>query len=80
MWGFFTPEQLTGLRQGVPEDPAEIRSKKRMEEIGQGECNDCNQDIVFNNLLMVWESEALIEYCPEAKLHKHKPKIRSEKP
>lgn len=76
-WNF--SEALAKVVPPSTEDVAEAKAKReaeiKVEEAGEGICSYCKQEIIKNEQLAVWESEFLIGYCPEARDHKHKPKI-----
>lgn len=82
MWGF-TPETWDRIQQRLPisvdpealaEATARREAENKIEESGEGECSYCKEDIVKNERGF-WESEFLIEYCIDARDHRHKPKI-----
>ena len=79
LWGF--PEQLAKVHAGHvdPEEAEEIKARreaeKKIEELGVGDCVFCQQEIVKNVDLGVWESEFLVGYCTDSRDHKHKPKV-----
>lgn len=79
MWGW-TPETAARI-QAVSSDPevvaeskARREAEKKVDEAGVGECTFCTEEIVKNERGL-WESEFLVEYCIDAKDHKHRPKI-----
>lgn len=81
MWGW-SPETAERLRiKQASQDPAvtaeaiaKREAEKLVNEAGIGECSYCHEEIEKNERES-WESAFLLEYCTEAKDHRHKPKI-----
>lgn len=78
LWGF--PESIEKIKTAhlTPEEAEEAKLKreaeKKVEEEGRGDCSYCKEEIVKNDRGL-WESDLLLEYCTDAKDHKHRPKI-----
>lgn len=78
LWGF--PESTEKIKTShlTPEQVEEAKLKreaeKKVEESGQADCSFCKEEIVKNERGF-WESAFLLEYCTDARDHKHKPKI-----
>lgn len=76
LWGW--PESI----QTITSEKGDLKgirarqvAEKRIEELGLGQCVSCKEELVKNERGF-WESELLLEYCKDAKDHKHRPIVK----
>jgi hypothetical protein len=81
LWGW--PPGTAGQPRSSPVQNSEVlaevkarqEAERRIEILGLGECAYCKEELVKNER-GIWESEFLVEYCKDARDHKHRPVVK----
>ena len=71
LWGWPQVGNIESFNEAKIKQEAE----KKIEDLGLGECVHCKEELVKNER-GVWESEFLVEYCKDARDHKHRPRVK----
>ena len=73
-WGAFQ-----GIQEAHQAANPEAARRKEAEELikkeGKGVCSYCQEEIVRNEVLEIWESEFMLGFCGSSKDKKHHPKV-----